>query len=729
MTMTQEPSSDAAFAAPLDPLGFPDDIPADSSGTETSDPEASAAEIPTAEEPAATETPAAEEPAVAEEPAAETLSNEEPVAPQEPATEQQSVTQELDEVASEKPAVDDATSEAPAAPQSADQAEDQPESSPAEPASEPAPPALSGFAALGLDRSVTKVLDELGYQEPTPIQLQAIPHLLSGEDLLGQAATGTGKTAAFSLPMLHHIGPDARKIPTGLILVPTRELAMQATEAIKGYGRLLNTKVLAIYGGQPIRGQIEALNRGVHVVVATPGRAIDHINRGTLRLDNIEMVVLDEADEMLDMGFAEDIEAILEKTPAERQTALFSATLPHRIAQIAKKHQKNPVRVQIKTKAVPEGERLVRQDIYVVDRRHKPAALGRILDLEQPTSAIIFCGTRVDVDELTVTMNNRGYRAEALHGGMDQQQRDRVMGRLRDGTAQLLVATDVAARGLDVDALSHVVNYDVPTAAEIYVHRIGRVGRAGRTGVAITLATPRSKGLLRNIEGLIRQELNIKPIPTAAELRKSRRVSAVAEIRQLMEGGELAIYEDVLDTLADDASYRDIALAALALADKRGGIVDDSDYIPDASFDRGRSRNDRFSKRRDRPRDARGGRDRGGRDERGGRDARGDGRDRDDRPRNDRSQDDRGRGGFGGGDADTGFVYIGVGKRGGIRPGDLVGAIAGESGLPGKKIGPIRISEHYSVVGVPKSSVNKVIDAVKSTKIKGKKAKARRFEE
>ena len=332
------------------------------------------------------------------------------------------------------------------------------------------------FADLGLRDELVARLAELDYEEPTPIQREAIPVLLTGADLLGQAATGTGKTAAFSLPLLHRLGDVPATQPTALILVPTRELAMQVQLAVSTYGRSLGVRVVAVFGGQPIQRQLKSIERGAHVVVATPGRAIDLINRRSLKLDAITTVVLDEADEMLDMGFTEDIETILEHTPKDRQTVLFSATLPRRITAIAERHQRDPVRITIKAGDVGTDAGLVRQTAYVVDRHHKAAALARILDVEAATSAIVFCRTRAEVDELTVTMNSRNHRAEALHGGMDQEQRDRVMGRLRDGTAELLIATDVAARGLDVDTLTHVVNYDVPAAPEAYVHRIGRVG-------------------------------------------------------------------------------------------------------------------------------------------------------------------------------------------------------------------------------------------------------------
>ena len=352
-----------------------------------------------------------------------------------------------------------------------------------------------GFAELGLRPEVLRALTGLGYEEPTPIQREAITEIVAGRDLVGQAATGTGKTAAFALPILERVVEGAAPEPLALILVPTRELAVQVSEAIYKYGRHLGTEVLPIYGGQPIVRQLKVLQRGVHVVVATPGRAIDHINRGTLNLDHVEIVVLDEADEMLDMGFAEDLDAILQATPDTRQTVLFSATMPPRIEAIARRHLTDPVRIRIQAEQTPEGEApRVSERVYVVARAHKPAALGRILDVEAPEAALVFCRTRTEVDELTETLNGRGYRAEALHGGMDQLQRDRVMGRLRSGAADLLVATDVAARGLDIDHLTHVVNYDVPSGGP------GRSSRSRRGGHHPGRA-PRTPSDLQHREG------------------------------------------------------------------------------------------------------------------------------------------------------------------------------------------------------------------------------------
>ncbi|MEU8193917.1 DEAD/DEAH box helicase, partial [Microbispora amethystogenes] len=449
-----------------------------------------------------------------------------------------------------------------------------------------------GFADLALGPELLKALSGLGYEEPTPIQREAIPPLLEGRDLLGQAATGTGKTAAFALPMLQRLhgvfhagGADDGGEPAGLVLVPTRELAVQVSEAMHRYGRDLGTRVLPIYGGQPIGRQLRALERGVDVVVATPGRALDHIGRGTLPLKGLRMVVLDEADEMLDMGFAEDIEAILQDIPEERQTVLFSATMPPRIDGIARRHLREPVRIRIEREAPAAGEApLVRQSAYIVSRAYKPAALGRVLDVEAPTAAIVFCRTREEVDQLTETMNGRGYRAEALHGGMGQEQRDRVMGRLRSGTADLLMATDVAARGLDIEQLTHVINYDVPSAPESYVHRIGRVGRAGREGVAITLAEPREHRMLKTIERVTRSRIAVEKVPTVADLRARRLELTRAALQEsLMEDGDLDRFRVVVETLADEFDLMDIALAAVKLAHESTGAAADEEEIPEVT--------------------------------------------------------------------------------------------------------------------------------------------------
>lgn len=562
------------------------------------------------------------------------------------------------------------------------------------------------FADLGLRVETLDALNTLGYEEPTPIQRESIPPVMAGRDLLGQAATGTGKTAAFALPILERIVPEAAAEPIALVLVPTRELAVQVSEAIYKYGRELDAHVLPIYGGQPIVHQLKVLKRGVHVVVATPGRAVDHINRGTLPLDAVELVVLDEADEMLDMGFAEDIDAILDACPFERQTVLFSATMPPRIAQIAKRHLKDPVRIQIDREAVAAGESpRVRQSAYLVARTHKAAALGRILDVESPTAAIVFCKTRGEVDELTETLNGRGYRAEALHGGMNQEQRDRVMGRLRSGTAELLVATDVAARGLDVDQLTHVVNFDVPSAPESYVHRIGRVGRAGREGVAITLAEPRQRRLLDNIERLTKQTIKIEKIPTVADLRARQMELTLDQVREALESDELGRFRAVVDALSDEFELVDVALAAVKLVHEASGATTDVEEIPDIAA---RPEKKKWDKDKDKA----------------GKGAKGKKWDKGDRPdRPERGDKPRGPRGPQG---DVARLYVGAGRGDGVRPQDLVGAIAGETHLRGNDIGAIRIFDRFALVEVPSDSVDRVIDAMKATTIRGKKAAVRR---
>jgi ATP-dependent RNA helicase DeaD len=575
--------------------------------------------------------------------------------------------------------------------------------------------ASTTFADLGLRPELLGALDSLGYEEPTPIQRESVPPLIDGYDLLGQAATGTGKTAAFALPILERLDKDARVAPMALVLVPTRELAVQVSEAVYKYGKGLGAQVLPIYGGQPIVHQLKAISRGVHVVVATPGRAVDHVNRGSLPLDAVQMVVLDEADEMLDMGFAEDIDAILAACPKERQTVLFSATMPPRIAQIAKRHLKNPVRIQIEREAVAAGEApRVRQAAYLVGRNHKAAALGRILDVESPTAAIVFCKTRWEVDELTETLNGRGYRAEALHGGMNQEQRDRVMGRLRSGTAELLVATDVAARGLDVDQLTHVVNYDVPSAPESYVHRIGRVGRAGREGVAITLAEPRQRRLLDNIERLTKQTIKIEKIPTVADLRARQMELTLDQVRESIESDDLDRFRAVVDALSDEFELVDVALAAVKLVHEASGATDDAEEIPDIASRPDRSKNkwdkgDRSKGNRDKRKD---GWDKDRKGDKGHRDK--------DRDKGDSGRPQRGPSG------DVARLYVNVGRRDGVRPQDLVGAITGEAGLRGNEIGAIRIFDKFALVEVPNSSADHVITEMGAATIRGKRAGVRR---
>ncbi|MEI2651179.1 MAG: DEAD/DEAH box helicase [Microthrixaceae bacterium] len=578
------------------------------------------------------------------------------------------------------------------------------------PADEALPTDPEGFAALGLHESLLTALAGLGYEEPTPIQREAIPPIIEGRDLLGQAATGTGKTAAFALPILERLHRGTRQNePVALVLVPTRELAMQVSEAIHKYGRAFDARVVPIYGGQPIVRQLQALKRGVDIVVATPGRAIDHIKRGTLPLDLIRLVVLDEADEMLDMGFAEDLEAILDATPADRQTVLFSATMPPRIGGLARRHLTDPVTIRIERETTEPGEApRVRQVAYVVPRNHKAAALGRILDVEAPEAAIVFCRTRIEVDQLTETLNGRGYRAEGLHGGMSQEQRDRVMARVRNTTADLLIATDVAARGLDIDHLTHVVNYDVPAAPESYVHRIGRVGRAGREGIAITLAEPREHRLLKNIERVIKMQIPVEQVPTVADLRNRRMELTLSSLRETIMVDDLNQFRVIVDTLADEFDVVEVALAAIKLAhEATAGADDDAEEIPSVSL---KPEKKSWEKKATHP----GATTRGPGDKRrGGKDVGG---------------SDAGRPKLQGRAAEEGFtrLFVGTGRKGGIRPQDLVGAICGETDLQGRQIGAIEITDNFSLVEVPSGSAEQVIKALGNTTIKGRKTSVRR---
>src|SRR5258708_3420425 len=442
----------------------------------------------------------------------------------------------------------------------------------------PSTRAVVRFNELGLADSLLSAVTALGYEKPTPIQREAIPLILGGGDLLAQAATGTGKTAAFALPLIQRLLEDVRKPPPGitrkagparrptrgLVLVPTRELAMQVAEATHKYAHGTGISVVPLYGGASISQQIRALERGTDIVVATPGRALDHIRRRSLDLASIRMLVLDEADEMLDMGFAEDIDAILESTPKERQTTLFSATLPQRLRAIAERHLRDPQRITIAQEKAAAGKLpRVRQVAYIVARSHKPAALQRVLDIEHPTSALVFCRTRLEVDSLVEALNAHGYRAEALHGGMQQRQRDGVMGRFRAAKADLLIATDVAARGLDITQLSHVFNYDVPSAPEAYVHRIGRTGRAGREGTAITLAEPREARFLHSIERVTRQKIEIATLPTVADLRAKRLELTRASLHQRLLAGDLDDGRVVVESLAREFDIIDVAAAAV----------------------------------------------------------------------------------------------------------------------------------------------------------------------
>lgn len=542
--------------------------------------------------------------------------------------------------------------------------------------------ANKGFGTLGLDPALVATLSELGYEEPTPIQREAIGPLLIGRDVLGQAATGTGKTAAFALPMLQRIAAlgKGRAMPSALVLVPTRELAMQVAEAMHKYGQKLRITVVPIYGGHSFGQQQRMLERGVDVVVATPGRAVDHISRKTLDLSGIAILALDEADEMLDMGFAEDLEAILSETPAERQTVFFSATLPPRIAGMVKRHMKDPIRVQIAKEAAPKGSApKVRQTAYIVPRGKKLEVLGKILDLENPSSALVFCRTRTEVDNLTERLGAQGYRAQALHGGITQDQRTRVIKRLKEGAIDLVIATDVAARGLDIEQLALVVNYDVPATPDSYLHRIGRVGRAGREGIAITLADPRESRLLRQFELLTKGKISLAQVPTVADLRARRLELTRAALREAILAGGLDHYRVAVESLAQEHDLMDIALAAVKLAHQASGGDKAEEKEPAKPVPASASA----------------------------------------------ARDERGR--------EPQFkmarIYVGAGRLAGILPQNLVGAITGEAGIKGNLLGAIEISDRYSIVELPDQILDDVVRAMRNSLIKGKKVIVRRFVE
>ena len=541
------------------------------------------------------------------------------------------------------------------------------------------------FEELGLSEPTLRAVKELGYEEPTPIQDRTIQLMSSGTDVIAQAQTGTGKTAAFALPIIDKLTPNSRTLQA-LVLTPTRELAMQVAEAFHSYGKYHNISVLPVYGGQPIERQLRALDRGVQVVVGTPGRLLDHIRRHTLKLDQVRTVVLDEADEMLDMGFIEDIEAILQETPPERQTALFSATLPDPIARLAQRYMHDPQRITV------QGEQMtvpaIRQVYYEVGRRDKFEVLARILDFERPTSAIIFCRTKGEVDNLGERLIARAFPAETLHGDLNQSQRDRVMGRFRSGQAELLVATDVAARGLDIEHVSHVINYDIPLDPEIYVHRIGRTGRAGRTGCAITLVTPRERRLLREIERLIGTTIQRMRLPTIADVVARRRESFKETLAETISQGGLEPYLIMAEEFGEEFSPTDLAAASFKLLlGEPLDEVEDALAAAEPSLEQER-RNASYE-------------------------------------RPNRRRQDGGRGGrdFGPEQGMT-RLYLDVGRDDGVRPADIVGAIANEAGIPGRAIGAIELYDHFAFVEVPANQSEKVLKALKRATIRNHKVTA-----
>lgn len=516
------------------------------------------------------------------------------------------------------------------------------------------------FAELGLMPSTLKAITDLGFEVPTPIQALGIPVLLTGCDFIGLAQTGTGKTAAFGLPLIEKMDPSDNTTQA-LILAPTRELAIQVAKGLHDFAKYGGLKVVPVYGGQPIDRQFRALRSGAHIVVGTPGRVLDHLRRGSLRLDGVKFCVLDEADEMMAMGFTEDMEAILSELPESRQLAFFSATMAPRVLSITSKYLRNPQRIEIIAKQ--RTLETTNQTYYEVAPGKKPEALARVLDMETPGSTIVFCRTRLETAELSDSLQLRGYNAEPIHGDMSQQERERVLRRFRDGLADLLVATDVAARGLDIDSVTHVINYDVPFDAEQYIHRIGRTGRAGRTGDAITLVYHRERRQLANIERMIGSRIEAARIPTVADIASRRQEAFVESLREVLATGEFENMLPAVSELSEQYDALEVAAAAMQMLWKERHQSEHQDAEQESFAD--------FEQ------------------------------------------------------PETGMVriFIGMGRQDGLRPGDLVGAIAGESGLAASQIGVIDLLDRTAFVEVPASEGKRVVEALSNTTLRNRKVK------
>lgn len=628
-------------------------------------------------------------------------------------------------------------------------ATEQPASTP-----EPAPredPNQLLFSSLDISNELLQAVTDMGFVSPSPIQAEAIPPILAGRDVIGQAQTGTGKTAAFGIPALELIDVQDRAVQT-LVLCPTRELALQVAEEIRKLAKYKRgVRIEAIYGGDSIERQIRSLKSGVHIVIGTPGRVMDHMERNTLKLDNVKMMILDEADEMLDMGFREDIESILEDMPEERQTILFSATMSKPIMQITQKFLQDPVLVKVVKKELTNTN--IEQVYFEVKPKAKVEVMCRLIDMYDLKLLLVFCNTKRKVDEIVEDLQIRGYQAEGLHGDLRQAQRNNVMSKFRSGTTSILVATDVAARGIDVDDVDAVINFDIPLDEEYYVHRIGRTGRAGKSGRAFSMVGRDEKYRFREIQGYTKVRVEKGVIPSFEDIVGVRKARFIEQVQQtIQESKDLNLYEDLLTQLHHTGFSTEQIVAALVkrsmglekneFADQNLGLEDDR-----RREDRGRDRyNDRF----DRGRGEGSGRfDRGRGEGSGSRFGRNDGPDRDrggygnrddrgsrfnDRPHFGRNDGpDRDRGGYGNREdrndgpkraprereANMTRLMVSVGRRDFIRPGDIVGAIAGEANIPGSSIGSIDIFDKFTYVDVPKEVANRVVDVMEGNTIKG----------
>lgn len=515
------------------------------------------------------------------------------------------------------------------------------------------------FEQLEIQQEILKAITDMGFEEATPIQAKSIPVILEGKDIVGQAQTGTGKTASFGIPILQNVNPKSKTLQA-IVLCPTRELAIQVADELRKLAKYLHgIKVLPIYGGQDITKQIRSIKAGTQIIIGTPGRVMDHMRRKTMKLDHVKMVALDEADEMLNMGFREDIETILNEIPEERQTILFSATMPKPIMDITKKFQKDAqiIKVVKKELTVPNIE----QYYYEVRPKNKAEILARLLDIYNPNLSVVFCNTKRMVDELVDDLQGRGYFAEGLHGDLKQSQRDRVMNGFRNGKTEILVATDVAARGIDVDDVDAVFNYDIPQDDEYYVHRIGRTGRAGRTGIAFSFVSGREVYKLKEIQRYCKTKIKAQPIPSVSDVAEAKVSKVFEKVTTIIEEGGLESYIDMVEEAVNVSDYTTMDLAAAFLK-----MVMGENEMADAQ-------------------------------EQGALDFENTG-------------------------AEEGMVrlFINIGKNQKVRPGDILGAIAGESGMPGKLVGCIDMFDKYTFVEVPREFAMDVLNAMKHAKIKGK---------
>ena len=552
---------------------------------------------------------------------------------------------------------------------------------------------VTKFEELQLDDRIIRAITEMGFEEASPIQAQAIPVVLEGRDMIGQAQTGTGKTAAFGLPLLQKVDPKVKKLQA-IVLLPTRELAIQVAEELRRFAKFMHgIKVLPVYGGQDIVRQIRALKDGTQIVVGTPGRVMDHMRRKTVKMDHVHTVVLDEADEMLNMGFLEDMETILSQLPEERQTLMFSATMPQAIADIAKKFQKDPVTVRVikKELTVPK----VTQYYYEVKPKNKVEVMCRLLDMYSPKLSIVFCNTKRQVDELVQALQGRGYFAEGLHGDLKQVQRDRVMESFRNGRTDILIATDVAARGIDVGNVEAVFNYDIPQDDEYYVHRIGRTGRAGREGKAFSLVVGKEVYKLRDIQRYCKTKIIPQAIPSLNDITEIKADKILDQVQDILNDADLTKIVNIIEKklMEDDYTSLDLAAALLkmSMGDDNEDIIDN--YMPARSLDDLDSygRNSR-------------GRDRGRNNSRR-------------KGATDRAAVDYV---LNGGEERMARLFINIGKSQRVTPGDILGAVAGESGIPGRLVGSIDMYDGYTFVDVPAEYAEDVLNAMSHARIKGK---------